>query len=446
MAMTMTRSAGMFGLFALLIGCSQPFKTGSATLTDRQAAELNMSEARSSERQHFWNSAASYYVMAADNYRRSGLPEQELSALVDGQRAALQAWQQPRAVIDQRPLEGGTFAQVEGRLAEYWQERDEHRAMEHYRNLLERQNDVRMLYSAPGLELVKAASRSEKLRKPALTMRLYLFGLSGQHVEDGELYPQLALDFARRHGYTREATQLKRRRGRATQLGADLSPRSSALHEQLRVAAARRRHYANLGEATLAAVYADQETRLAQLAGNKPDSNRETDIDAGLDRLATALAGVGKHRPSRQPAPIQTAKRDADPVNSCIQISSSGPNTVTLINNCSHNVSVAWCYIPAPGALQSDKVPVQGNQICIHNGVDFPSTVLSRSGNGADLSKTYHSWDLPYSQNTIYHIACNAGEDGKALPQVSGFDDNLRGSCPSVASELSETDAATGPQ
>src|SRR5690606_34461652 len=108
-----------------------------------------------------------------------------------------------------------------------------------------------------------------------------------------------------------------------------------------------------------------------------------------------------------------------------------GPNTITLINNCSHNVSVAWCYIPAPGALQSEGTPIQGNQICIHNGTDFPQAVLASSGS-TDLSRTYRSWELPYSQNTIYHLACNAGADGKALPRISGFDDVLRGSCPAL--------------
>lgn len=435
--MLMTRTAGMLGLSALLIGCSQPLKSPtSADLTQagryREAAELNLADARHSEQQQFWSSAVSYYVMAADNYRQSGLPERELSALVDGRRAAIRAWGQPEESMDRSPREGGAISRIEGRLAEYWLERDKDKAVEHYQALLAKQNDVRMLYGGPGLELVKAASRSEALRNPNLTMRLYLFGLSGQYLEDGNLYPQLALDFARQHGYTDEAGQLRKRLVRVKQVQAEttLGLRNDAPREQMCIATVRREKYSRLGEATLAAVYADQAARHARFIAGRPTEERSAVIDRGLDRLAAQLASVGKARPAAKPLPPPTPQPGAETVNTCIQIASGGPNIITLINNCSHNVSVAWCYIPAPGALQSDRLAAQGNQICIHNGTDFPRIVLGRSGTDADLSKTYHSWELPYSQNTIYHLACNAGADGKALPQVSGFDDSLQGSCP----------------
>jgi hypothetical protein len=438
--MTMIRTAGMLGLSALLIGCSLPFKsTSSADLTQagryREAAELNLADARRSERQQFWSSAVSYYVMAADNYRQSDLPDRELSALMDGRRAALRAWSQTEGAMDRSPREGGAVARIEGRLAEYWLARDKSKASEHYRALLAHQDDVRMLYSAPGLELVKAASRSEALRSPNLTMRLYLFGLAGQYVEDGDLYPQLAIDFARRHGYAGAAGQLRQRLASVKQIQAepDLRSRGDDPRQQMRAVAARSERYAQLGEATLAAVYADQQARHARFIAGRQTAKRSAAVDRGLDRLASQLAGVGKAPVAAPPAPPTASQPGAEPVNSCIQIASGGPNTLTLINNCSHNVSVAWCYIPAPGALQSERLPIQGNQICIHNGSDFPQVVLGRSGAGADPSKSYHSWELPYSQNTIYHIACNAGTDGKALPRVSGFDDNLQGSCPALS-------------
>lgn len=438
--MTMTRTVGMLGLSMLLIGCSNPLKSPtSADLTQagryREAAELNLADAHRSERQQFWSSAVSYYVMAADNYRQSGLPERELSALMEGQRAALRAWEQPEESLDRSPREGGAVSRIEGRLAEYWLERDKDKAVEHYRTLLAKQNDVRMLYGNSGLELVKAASRSEALRSPNLTMRLYLFGLSGQYVEDGNLYPQLALDFARQHGYVDEAAQLRKRLARVKQVQAETAAgsRSDDTREQMRIAEARRDQYAELGEATLAAVYADQAARHARFIAGRPTAERSIAIDRGLDRLAVQLASVGKARPAAKPLPPPPPQPGAETVNTCIQIASGGPNVITLINNCSHNVSVAWCYIPAPGALQSDRLAVQGNQICIHNGTDFPHIVLGRSGTDADLSKSYHSWELPYSQNTIYHLACNAGVDGKALPQISGFDDSLQGSCPALA-------------
>src|SRR5690606_22338209 len=214
--MTMTRTAAMLGLSTLLLGCSLPSRTTtSAELAEagryREAAELNLADARRSEHQQFWNSAVSYYLMAADNYRQSDMAEAELAALEDGRRAALQAWQQPEEDTDRSPREGGALSRIEGRLAEYWLERDRNRATEHYQALLEHRGDVRMLYRAPGLELVKAASRSEALRSPRLTMRLYLFGLSGQYVEDGDYYPQLAIDFARHQGYGEDARRLRQR-------------------------------------------------------------------------------------------------------------------------------------------------------------------------------------------------------------------------------------------
>jgi hypothetical protein len=436
----MTKTAGMLGLSALLIGCSQQLKSpSSADLTQagryREAAELNIADAHLSEQQQFWSSAVSYYVMAADNYRQSGLPEHELSALMDGQRAALRAWDQPEGSMDRSPREGGSMSRIEGRLAEHWLERDKDKAIEHYRALLAKQKDVRMLYGGPGLELVKAASRSESLRSPSLTMQLYLFGLAGQYVEDGNLYPQLALDFARKHGYADEAGQLRKRLARVKQVRteAPLGSRNDDPREQLRIAGAKRDRSTQLGEATLAAVYADQAGRHYRFLAGRPTEESSAVIDRGLDRLAAQLASVGQARHAAKPLPPPTPRPGAETVNTCIQISGGGPNIITLINNCSHNVSVAWCYIPAPGALQSDRLTVQGNQICIHNGTDFPRIVLGRSGPDADLSKTYHSWELPYSQNTIYHLACNAGANGKTLPQISGFDDSLLGSCPPLA-------------
>ena len=201
----------------------------------------------------------------------------------------------------------------------------------------------------------------------------------------------------------------------------------------MRIAAARRARYEQLDEASLAAVYADREARHAHFIAGKPAAERSAEIGRGLDLLALQLAAVGKTRPALQPSSPSALQPSAEPVNACIQIAGGGPNTITLINNCSYNVSVAWCYIPAPGALQSDRLPIQGNQICIHNGTDFPQIVLGRSGADADVSKAFHSWELPYSQNTIYHIACNAGADSKALPQISGFNDSLQGSCPAFA-------------
>ncbi|WP_043311334.1 hypothetical protein [Pseudomonas sp. ML96] len=394
-----------------------------------------MSEARRSEERQFWSSAASYYLMAADNYRQNAMPDHELAALTDGHRAALKAWQQPEEITDSTPRAGALLTQAEGRLAEYWQGRDKRKALEHYQTLLKRQDDVRMLYSAPGLELAKAASRSEAIGRPVLTMRLYLFGLSGQYAEEADLYQQLAIEFARRNGYSKEARQLQKRQARVKQLQADPSARQrdASPEEQLRVTELKSARYAQLDEAMLAAVYADQKARQGRALGQSsaPGQN-EAVRNKGIKRLASALAAVGGSMPASRTTSAPTPAQSAAAVNGCIQISSGGPNTITLINNCNHNVGVAWCYIPAPGALQSDKHPLQANQICIHNGTDFPSVVLGRSAVDADLSKTHHSWELPYSQNTIYHIACNAGADGKGLPRITGFDDNLQGSCPAL--------------
>ncbi|MDD0843357.1 hypothetical protein [Pseudomonas sp. Gutcm_11s] len=441
--MTMTKRAWMLGLSALLAGCSFPLKPNSGVDLARagrhqEAAKSNLSEARRSEEQRFWSSAASYYLMAADNYRQSTSPDREFAALTSAQRAASQAWQQPEEITDSTPRAGALLAQAESRLAEYWQTRDQHKALEHYQELLARQDDIRMLYSGPGLELSKAASRSEALGRPTLTMQLYLFGLSGQYAEEADLYQQLASRFARAHGYSNEAQQLQKRQARVKQLQADPNTRQrdASAQEQLRVAALKSSRYASLGEMTLAAVYADQQARQSTALALKRSTAEVEQGEAlrnkGLKRLASTLAAVGTTKPSRQVAARQVSDQSAAAVNGCIQISSGGPNTITLINNCNHNVGVAWCYMPAPGALQSDKHPLQANQICIHNGTDFPSVVLGRSAVDADLSKTHHSWELPYSQNTIYHIACNAGADGKGLPRVTGFDDNLQGSCPAL--------------
>ncbi|WP_394558178.1 hypothetical protein [Aquipseudomonas alcaligenes] len=428
----------MLGLATLVAGCSLPLKPPSHVELAREgrhqeAAALNMKEAHRSEERQFWSSTASYYLMAADNYRQDASPDRELAALTDGHRAALKAWQQPEETTDSTPRAGALLTQAEGRLAEYWQGRDKRKALEHYQTLLERQNDIRMLYSGPGLELSKAASRSEAIGRPILTMRLYLFGLSGQYAEEADLYQQLAIEFARRHGYSKEARQLQKRQARVKQLQADPSARQrdASPEEQLRVAELKSARYAQ--EAMLAAVYADQQVRQGRALGRSSTPAQNTAVrDKGLKRLAGALAAVGApstaDRATTNTAPAQSAAA----VNGCIQISSGGPNTITLINNCNHNVGVAWCYMPAPGALQSDKHPLQANQICIHNGTDFPSVVLGRSAVDADLSKTHHSWELPYSQNTIYHIACDAGADGKGLPRVTGFDDNLQGSCPAL--------------
>ncbi|WP_252275265.1 hypothetical protein [Pseudomonas subflava] len=439
------RIAGAFGFSALLIGCSLPLK--SPTSSDlaqagrhREAAELNLEDASRSERQGFKSSAASYYVMAADNFRQSALPERELAALEAGHRVALQAWQQSEGVTDRRPLEGEALTAVEGRLAEYWLERDASKAARYYGAMLERRDDVRMLYAGPGLELVKAASRSEALKDRRQTMRLYLFGLSGQYVESaGDLYPQLATGFARRHGFEGEARLLRQRLARVKRLEADAAAdlHAATVDQELRATETRRAHYARQGEYSLAAVYADQAARLERIEEKRPGVMRSpqqvAQVNRGIEQLAARLAAVGTRPSAPQPsAPEVAVQSGANPVNGCIQITSSGANTITLINNCDHNVSVAWCYIPAPGALQSEKMPVAGNQICIHNGTDFPRAVLGRSGTGADIAKTYRSWELPYSQNTIYHIACDAGEKGEALPQISGFDDNLRGSCPPI--------------
>lgn len=271
--MTMTKTAGMLGLSVMLIGCSLPIKSPSSSeLTQagryQEAAALNLADARRSEQQQFWSSAVSYYVMAADNYRRATCPSanSRLCWTINVQRC--------RPGSRQRAAWTATLGKVAQSAGSrgVWLERDKDKAVEYYRALLARQDDVRMLYRGPGLELVKAASRSEALHSPNLTMRLYLFGLSGLYVEDGDLYPQLAIDFARQHGYADEAGQLRKRLVRVKQLEPALESQSDDPHEQMRIATARGDRYEQLGEVTLAA---------------------------------------------------------AEPVNACIQIASGGPNTIT---------------------------------------------------------------------------------------------------------------------